>query len=374
MRKNITERQAKIIRAIVSEYILDGQPVGSHVIVGKYGLAISSATVRKEMSVLEQMGYILSPHTSAGRIPTDDAVQYYVNELVGLYRITVSEKSKLEAFYKKAKWQLDQLLKRTARLLSITSNSAAVVLAPVSTGSIIKRIELISITENLVLAIVVGQSGSIFQKKIKVEKATNQEGLYKISRYLNQYLRGYEIADLQEKGLDFLVETSDLQDQDLMNIAIKVVQSFVYDPPDQQVYIGGEANFYRQLLENLSDTSSVESIMEQLFDHAFVRKIINHLRDASKVTSRIGIELNDEYIQGISILAKGYSVGGRDMGALGVIGTSRIPYEKLIPTIDYSSILLSNVLSERYESDEDFINDNADLKPIYLIDDVREKN
>ena len=320
MIKNITDRQAKIIHALVGEYIIGGHPVGSHIIVEKYKLDISSATVRKEMSVLEQMGYLLSPHTSAGRIPTDDAIQYYVNELVGLYQITMSQKSKLDAFYKKAKWQLDQLLKRTAQLLSITSQSAAIVLAPVSTGSIIKRVELISIADNLILAVVICQSGSIFQKKIKTELAVSQEKLYKISRCLNQHLKGYEIADLQGKGLGFLAQSNSLQEDELMNIAIKVVQSLVYNPPDQQVYIDGEANFYRQLLENLSDVNSVEVIMERLFDHALVRKIINRLRDTSKVTSRIGIELGDEYIPGISILTKGYSVGGRDMGALGVIG------------------------------------------------------
>ena len=369
MKENITDRQARVIHAIVSEYIVSGQPVGSHIIVDKYELDISSATVRKEMSVLEQMGYLLSPHTSAGRIPTDNAVQYYVNELVGFYEITISEKNKLEAFYKKARWQLDQLLKKTAQLLAVMSHSAAVVLAPISTGSVIKRIELVSITENLVLVVVIGQSGSIFQKKIKTEIPVNQESLYKISRYLNQHLKGYEIADLQKKGLGFLVEFDELQDQDLINIAIKVVQLFVYSPPDQQVYIDGEANLYRQLLESMSDPDSAESLMGKLFDHAFVRKTVNRLRDASKVTSSIGIELDDQYISGISIIAKGYSVGGRDMGALGVIGTNRIPYDKLIPTIDYSSILLSNVLSERYDQDENFLNDAA-LKPIYLIDDV----
>ena len=373
MKENITGRQAKIIHAIVSEYILCGQPVGSHMIVDKYELEISSATVRKEMSVLEQMGYLLSPHISAGRIPTDDAVRYYVNELVSFYEITVSEKNKLEAFYDKARWQLDQLLKRTAQLLAMMSHSAAVVLAPVSTGSIIKRVELVSITENLILVIVVGQSGSIFQKKIKTEIPVNQENLYKISRYLNQNLKGYEIADLQKKGLGFLVEFDELQDQDLIDIAVKVVQLFVYAPPDQQVYIDGEANLYRQLLKSLSDPDSAESIMGKLFDHTFVRKTVNRLRDASKVTSCIGIELDDQHISGISIIAKGYSVGGRDIGALGVIGTNRIPYDKLIPTIDYSSILLSNVLSERYDQDEDFIDDTA-LKPIYLIDDAQEKN
>ena len=231
---HITERQSKIVRAIIDEYVLNGQPVGSHLLMEDYGLEISSATIRKEMSILEQMGFLMSPHTSAGRIPTDNAIQYYVDELVNLYCITLSEKARLEEFYEKAKWQLDQLLQRTAQLLSLNSNGAGVVLAPVSTGSVIKRVELVSILDNLILVIIVSQSGAIFQKKIKTEASVSQENLYKISRYLNQRLKGYEILDLQEKGLSFLVENPELldhDDQNLMDIAIQVVQAFVYNPP-----------------------------------------------------------------------------------------------------------------------------------------------
>ena len=344
--KGITDRQSKIIQAIVREYVVSGQPVGSHAITDHYDLEISSATIRKEMSVLEQMGLLISPHTSSGRIPTDGAIQFYIDELVNLYRITLSEKARLEDFYTKAKWQLDQLLQKTAQLLSFNSNSAGVVLAPVSTGSTIKRVELVCITDNLVLAIIISYSGTIFQKKIQTKIALNQESLYRISRYLNQHLNGYEISDLQEKGLSFLVESSDELSQDLIDTAIQVVQSFVYNPPDQEVYIDGEGNFYRQLLEMNSDSEVAKSIMKKILDQNFIRDKINHLRNASKVSSQVGIDVHGEYIAGVSIVTKGYSVGGRNIGALGVIGCSRIPYDKLIPTIDYSSILLSNVLEK----------------------------
>ena len=366
----ITERQSKIIQAVVSEYVLSGQPVGSHSIMDDYQLEISSATIRKEMSVLEQMGLLKSPHTSSGRVPTDNAIQYYVDELVSLYEITLSEKARLEDFYRKAKWQLDQLLQRTAQLLSLNSNSAGVVLAPVSTGSVIKRVELISILDNLILAVIVSHSGAIFQKKIQTETGINQESLYKISRFLNQHLNGYEIFDLQEKGLSFLVESTELLDQKLMDIAIQVVQSFVYNPPDQEVYIDGEGNFYRQLLEYASDSGSAKAIMNKILNQKFIREKMNHLRDASRVTSQIGLDVDGEYIAGISILTKGYSVGGRDMGALGVVGCNRIPYDKLIPTIDYSSILLSNVLEERHDTSSEQRDTSLSACTMKLIDET----
>ncbi len=366
--EGITERQSRVIQAVVGEYVVTGQPVGSHSITESYDLKISSATIRKEMSVLEQMGLLVSPHTSSGRIPTDGAIQFYVDKLVDLYQITMSEKTRLENFYTKAKWQLDQLLQRTAQLLSLNSNSAGVVLAPVSTESIIKRVELISILDNLILAVIVSHSGTIFQKKIQTEIVLNQENLYKISRYLNQHLNGYEIADLQKKGLSFLVESVEELSQELINVAIQIVQSFVYNPPDQEVYIDGEGNFYKQLLETTSNAEKAESIVSEMLDQNFIRDKINHLRDATKVTSQIGINIHGNYIAGISILIKGYSVGGRNIGALGVIGCSRIPYDKLIPTIDYSSILLSNVLEERYDLSSEKNNELISTRSMKLID------
>ena len=366
--EGITERQSRVIQAVVGEYVVTGQPVGSRSITESYDLKISSATIRKEMSVLEQMGLLISPHTSSGRIPTDGAIQFYVDKLVDLYRITMSEKARLENFYTKAKWQLDQLLQRTAQLLSLNSNSAGVVLAPVSTESIIKRVELISILDNLILAVIVSHSGTIFQKKIQTEVVLSQENLYKISRYLNQHLSGYEIADLQKKGLSFLVESVEELNQDLIDVAIQIVQSFVYNPPDQEVYIDGEGNFYKQLLETTSNAGKAESIVSEVLDQNFIRDKINHLRDATKVTSQIGINIHGDYIAGISILIKGYSVGGRNIGALGVIGCSRIPYDKLIPTIDYSSILLSNVLEERYDLSSEKNNELISTRSIKLIE------
>ena len=138
-------------------------------------------------------------------------------------------------------------------------------------------------------------------------------------------------------------------------------------PPDQQVYVDGEGSLYRQLLEQFSDSENAKYIMNEILDEGYLRDTINHLRNASKVTFQIGVEINQKHIPGIAILAKGYSVGGQNIGALGVIGCSRIPYDKLIPTIDYSSILLSNVLGEN--SDMIHHNENEG-KLIKMIDKI----
>ena len=188
--QGLTGRQIEVIRAIVSEYVLTGFPVASKILVDKFGFEFSPATVRKEMSVLEQMGYLKSPHTSAGRIPTDFAFQYYINELIGLYEITYTEKQQLESFYQSAKLRLETLLKGTAHMLAMTSSYLGVVLSPQAQSSIIKRIELVSVIENLVLIVLVTGTGTVYQQRMQLSKSVSQEDLYKVSRFLNQELKG----------------------------------------------------------------------------------------------------------------------------------------------------------------------------------------
>ncbi len=348
MDEQITKRQAEIVHAVVNGYLNSGQPVGSAIIVEKFVCNVSSATVRKEMSILEQMGYLFSPHTSAGRVPTDKAVELYVDELIRLYDGALIRDDELEMFYKTANVQLDKLLKVTAQQLSAASESAGLVLAPQASGSVIKQIELVSITENIVLMVMVSRSGSIFQKKIKLETPHHQEELYKISRFLNHMLKGHEVGDIREKGLSFFIDSShDLGD--LGASAMQVAQNLVYMPPDQQVIVEGEAIFYKRLLEEHPDTRLAEKLIRKLEDKSFIHDMINEVKDDDHVNVRVGIEMDGEMMHGVAVLARSYCVGGRNVGALGVIGMSRMPYEKTVRSLGYSSEILSNVLKERNE-------------------------
>jgi heat-inducible transcriptional repressor len=342
----MTTRQGEILRALVKEYVASGEPVGSQILVEKFGMTFSPATVRKEMSVLEQMGLLSSPHTSAGRIPTDRAFQLYLADLVNLFEITLNQKAELEDLYRSAALQLDQLLKTTAQMLSQTSNFAGIVLAPNSIGSSIKRIELVSVMESLVLMIMVSSSGAIYEKKIKLERVVNQEDLYKISRYLNQNLKGFELGDVQERGLEFLsASLADLGE--LSDIGTAVTQAIVYNPPDQTIHIEGDTNLHRKIYELTPDRRKAERIINQLENKDYIASVFERMKNLPQVGSQVGLDVDGEILSGITILGKGYTLSGKSIGALGVIGANRMPYEKIIPALDYSSQILSNVLSEK---------------------------
>jgi len=356
MAERITKRQADIVRAVVNGYVLTGQPVGSAIIVERLICSVSSATIRKEMSVLEQMGYLYSPHTSAGRVPTDLAMELYIDELVNLYEDSLDNITELEEFYKTANMQVEKLMKVTAQQLATASQNAGFVLTPRAAGATINRIELVSVTDNLVLVILVSRTGTIYQKKIKIENNHTQEDLYKVSRYLNQILKGYDIEDIKEKGLAFFIDSNSGLG-DLGSTAMQVAQSLIYMPPDQQVLLEGEATFYKRLLDEHPDTSQAEKLVNILDDKDFLIEMLNSLKSEKRITVRVGLDVDGEHLSGISILSCPYSVGGRKIGSLGVIGINRMPYENIIRSMDYGSEILSNVLKETSELDF-----NADIK------------
>lgn len=363
MPEGITERQIQIIRAIVNEYVLTGEPVGSNALVDKFGFTISPATVRKEMSVLEQMGFLKSPHTSAGRIPADAAFEIYIEDLINLYEITLNHKNQLDEFYRSAQLQLDQLLKSIAQMLAMTSNQLGVVLSPVSTDSVLKRIELVSVLDNLVLAVMVSQSGSVFQKKIKLDRPISQEELYKISRFLNQNVKGYELSQFRDRGLEFLSE-GQRHLGDNASVAMNIAQALVFNPPDQTVYVEGENQLFASILEASAQREDAEFLIRRLSDEAYLCSVFNHVKNSKHVTVQMGLDIDGRQFGGFALLAKDYAVGGRSLGALGVIGVNRMPYERLIPTLDYSAQILSNVLSQRAETSEA----NDTLVPLKLED------
>lgn len=350
MADQITQRQMDIVRAVVNGYVVSGQPIGSSIIVERFICNISSATVRKEMSVLEQMGYLFSPHTSAGRVPTDKALVLYLEDLINYYEDSLEDISELDDFYKTANMQIDKLLTVTAQRLAAASQNAGFVLTPKATGAIINRIELVSITDNLVLVILVSRTGSIYQKKIRLERTHTQEDLYKISRYLNQMLKGYEIDDIKEKGLSCFIESNSAL-EGLGDSAMKIAQSLVYMPPEQQIILEGEATLFKRLLEEHPDSKQAERIVHVLDNKDFLMELLNGLTSGDRINVQVGLDIDGEHTSGISVLSRGYFVGGRNVGSVGVIGVNRMPYDQIIRSMDYSSEILTNVFREIGELD-----------------------
>ncbi len=345
MAGELTDRQVEIIKAIVREYIQTGLPVSSQLLVDKFQFDISSATARKEMSLLEQVGLLDSPHTSSGRIPTDEAFRYFVEDAVNLSSYTVDEKPEWRNLYKEAQLQIEPLFRSTASHLSAASNYVGFVLAPTAINAIIKNIEIISILENLVLVVLVAASGAYYQKKIKLEKEIHQDELHKISRYLTKNLGGYELMELQERGLGTLGKEKSLDLE--LETAVMIAQSVIYYPPEASLYMEGQNYLFRRLIEDYNDHDRAERVIRFLQDDATFSEFLNAMKKDDKISYTIGLNLDGEPYPGVSVLTRSYSIGGRNIGILGVAGISRMRYDKIIGSLQYSAALLSTIFNEK---------------------------
>jgi len=359
MQQGLTKRQLELLRIIVKDFVETGDPIGSKVLVDKYTVKISSATIRKEMSFLEQVGLLQSMHTSSGRIPTEEAIRIYINELLDLYELSETQKIELDNYYNSGQLQVENLLQKVSQVLAMSSESMGIVTAPVCTNSIIKRVELVSVKDNMVLLIMISGAGSIFQKKIKIDKAVSQEELYEISRFLNQNMKGFELSDLQQKGLEFLSDASDKnnvfvkQAEKKIEIAVKIAQELIYSPPEQQFFIEGQVNFFSKISDQIENKKEAEQLFNKIKNKNTLKALLIKSKLKEKIqngiNAQVGLEIDDEIYSGFSILTKNYSIGGKAIGTLSIIGLNRMNYEKIIPILDYSSTVLTQALSKANE-------------------------
>ena len=247
--------------------------------------------------------------------------------------------------------QVDKLDESHRAATGSASQNAGFVFTPRATGAVINRIEIVSVQIIWSWLFWLVGPEPYYQKKIKLENTHSQEDFYKISRYLNQMLKGYEIEDIKEKGLAFFMD-SNSEMGDLGNTAMLVAQSLIYMPPDQQVLLEGEATLYKRLARGTSLISrQAEKLVRILDDKDFLIELLNSLSQIEESMSRLVLRSMANIFPAYLSSAAHYSVGGRNIGSLGVIGINRMPYEQIIRSMDYSSEILSNVLKKLGELD-----------------------
>ena len=202
--RSLDEREESILGAIVYDYITTGKPVGSRSFVQKYSFSISPATMRNIMFDLEKIGYLMQPHTSAGRIPTDFGYRFYVNSLLDSYDFSLKENISVNEELLKSELQLDKLFASVTKTISNVSRYASVMLTPQPDFAVVKRIELVLLDNNEVLIIIITRTGMIMTKKINLSMNVTQDELYEFSRFLTAELSGYSVSDVPGYDLNLV--------------------------------------------------------------------------------------------------------------------------------------------------------------------------
>jgi heat-inducible transcriptional repressor len=331
----LDDRAKLLLKALVERYIADGQPVGSRTLSKASGLELSPATIRNVMSDLEELGLIASPHTSAGRVPTNRGYRLFVDTM-----LTV-QKGELPT-HRLAPDQPQKVIANAANMLSSLSHYVGVVMAP-KRASVFRHIEFLRLSEKRVLLIIVSPEGDVQNRVIFTESDYSQSQLIEASNYLNAHYAGMAIEQVRMRVKQELVN---LQSEiaSLMQAAVQM-SSEALSEDEGDVVISGERN-----LLSVSDFSSDMGNLRQAFDLFEQKTQLMRLLDVSSQADGVRIFIGGESqfvpMQELSVVSAPYEVDGHIVGTLGVIGPTRMPYERMIQIVDITSKMVGNALSQ----------------------------
>jgi heat-inducible transcriptional repressor len=333
----LDDRAKLLLKTLVERYIAEGQPVGSRTLSRAPGLDLSPATIRNVMSDLEALGLIASPHTSAGRIPTARGYRLFVDTMLTAQREQMSTPSL-------APDQPQKVIANAASLLSNLSQFVGVVMAP-RRASVFKQIEFLKLSDQRLLVIIVSPDGDVQNRVIFPEADYTQSQLVEASNYINAHYAGLTIEQVRDR-LQSEVEKLRGEIAALMQAAVKVSSEVLTEAQEDDVVISGERNLL-SVTDFSSDMGQLRRAFELFEQKAQLMRLLDVSSKAEGVRIFIGGESQVVPFEELSIVSANYEVDGQVVGTLGVIGPTRMPYERMIQIVDITSRLVSNALSHR---------------------------
>ncbi len=339
----MTKRDQHVLEAVVTDYIETGEPVGSRTISKRYGVTVSSATIRNVMADLEEMGFLQQPHTSAGRVPTEKGLRFYLDSIMQFKALESHERNLIREAFQEEPQDLKQLLRSTSSVLSRFCRQAGVVLWPKLTLTRFKRIEFIRLRAHHIMVILVSKAGLVHQAFVEWTEDIKQDDLDKYSRYLNDLLVDIPLGEVKERILNEMLNEKVLFDQ-LYSRALEITQRvFQWNLEDSEVYIEGQTN----LLNNpeFADVERMRRILEAFENKSRIIRLLDMtLRNTSGVQIILGTESDLQELNEISLISSPYRRGDTLVGVLGVIGPLRMDYSRIIPVVEFTASLLSQIL------------------------------
>ena len=330
----LDDRAKLLLKALVERYIADGQPVGSRTLSKASGLELSPATIRNVMSDLEELGLIVSPHTSAGRIPTARGYRMFVDTM-----LTVQPSQ--YGSHILAPDQPQKVISNAANLLSNLSQFVGVVIAPKRT-SVFRHIEFLRLSERRLLVIIVSPDGDVQNRVIFTEQDYSQTQLLEAANFLNSHYKGLDMDSVRER-LQSEVESLRTEIATLMQAAVTVSSEAMTETQDE-VIISGERNLLA-VSDFSSDMGNLRRAFELFEQKAQLMRLMDVAGQAEGVRIFIGGESQVVPFEDLSIVTSPYEVDGKIVGTLGVIGPTRMAYDRMIQIVDITSKLVSNALS-----------------------------
>jgi heat-inducible transcriptional repressor len=315
----LDDRKLAVLRAIVEDYVSTNEPVGSKNLVDKHNLDVSPATIRNDMAVLEDLGLIVQPHTSAGRIPTDKGYRLFVDRLSGIKPFTSAERRAIETFLAGA-YDLDEVVMRTVRLLAQLTRQVAVVQYPSLTRSAIRHLELVPMADTRLLLVLITDTGRVEQRSVELPAPAGEDSVTHLRAILNAYLDGRRLTEVASVIAELPDRVEPVERANAAAVFSVILESLV-ERHEERIVVGGAAN-----LASADFAKGLHEVLEALEEQVVLMRLLGESGDESSVTVRIGAENQVEGLQSTSLVAVGYGSGEQALARLGVLGPTRMDY------------------------------------------------
>jgi heat-inducible transcriptional repressor len=338
---NLEERKLEVLRAIIEDYIATEEPVGSKALAERHHLGVSPATIRNDMALLEEEGYIAQPHTSAGRVPTDKGYRLFVDRLAGLKPLSTAERKAIASFLEGAV-DLDDVLHRTVRLLAQLTRQVAVVQYPSLARSAVRHLEVVHLAATRLMLVLITDSGRVDQRVVDLGEVLADPDVAALRSLLNGALVGRPLAAASAAVAELPVTAPNDLRGVVTTLSMVLIETLV-EHPEERLVLGGTANLTR----NVADfPGSLRQVLEALEEQVVVLKLLAAAQDPGTVTVRIGEENEAEQMRATSVVSIGYGAN-TVLGGMGVVGPTRMDYPGTIAAVQAVARYVGEILAGR---------------------------
>ena len=342
----LNDRKKLILKAIIANYLETGEPVGSRTIAKHPELNLSSATIRNEMADLEDMGYILQPHTSAGRIPSDKGYRFYVDTMMATREQEVNE---MKDMLLERQDKLENLLKQVANALANSTNYATMVSSPHYQNVTLKFVQLSQVDHEHLLAVIVTQGNIVKNKMIQVEEPLSNEDVLKLNVLLNTFLQGLSLQDINLALIQTMREQAGIR-QDVLERILEEIAKAIHDADHMEIYTGGATNILKY--PELGNPDTATELLDTLVEKKALTKLVDSTLESDSdnhtgIQVYIGEESPVKNMKDCSIVTATYELAEGGTGTVGIIGPKRMDYKKVVKTLKNLTEELDDIFKDK---------------------------
>ncbi|HBZ09070.1 MAG TPA: heat-inducible transcriptional repressor HrcA [Bacillus bacterium] len=339
----LTDRQLLILQAIIDDFIRFAQPIGSGKLSKREEINLSSATIRNEMADLEEYGYIEKTHTSSGRIPSEKGYRYYVDHLLAPEMLRTHERQLIHSIFAEKIYELEDVVQRSASVLSELTNYTAILLGPAVKENKLKRLQIVPLSGEKAVAVIITDTGHVENKIFSLPENYVPGNIEKLVNILNQKLAGVPISELKAK-IEY--EVAEILRQNIHQYD-KLLQSILKTidvPGNEKIFFGGKTNMLNQ--PEFHNINKVRSLMNMIEKEEGIYELFRHIPHGIHVT--IGKENKNMAMEDCSLITATYSIGQEPVGTIAILGPKRMEYSRVIGLLDFLSRDMSEALTKMF--------------------------